>query len=133
MIKDVVVHLPTGASADATIDYAVSVAAAFEAHLTGVAFAPDPFVPPTRGIGAAVPADWIEEEPARAQAAAKATVARFEEAARRDGLAFDSRLLESSFPGAGELFAEVASCFDLSIVPQAEPGKSPLEELVIEG
>jgi len=133
MIKDVVVHLPTRAAADATIDYAVSVAAAFEAHLTGVAFALDPFVPPALGIGDAVPADWIDEEHAQAQAAAKAAVARFEEAGRRNGLAFDARLLDSSLAGAGELFAEVAACFDLSIVRQAEPGKSPLEELVIEG
>ena len=34
MIKDIVLHLSTRASADATIDYAISVASAFEAHLT---------------------------------------------------------------------------------------------------
>jgi hypothetical protein len=133
MIKDTVLHLSTRASADATIDYAVSVAAAFEAHLTGVAFALDPFVPPTMGIGDVTPASWIDEERAQAQAAATAVVARFAEIARRNGLAFETRLIDSSLAGAGDLFAEIAARFDLSIVRQAEPGKAPLEELVIEG
>jgi nucleotide-binding universal stress UspA family protein len=133
MIKDIVLNLSTRASTDATIDYAVSVASAFEAHLTGVAFALDPFVPPTLGIGDVTPAGWIDEERAQAQAAAKAAVARFEEVARRNGIAFNSQLTDSSLAGAGDLFAEIAARFDLSIVRQAEPGKAPLEELVIEG
>ena len=133
MIKDIVLHLSPRASADATIDYAVSVAVAFEAHLTGVAFALDPFVPPTMGIGDITPAGWIDEERAQAQAAATAVVARFAEIARRNGLAFETRLIDSSLAGAGDLFAEIAARFDLSIVRQAEPGKAPLEELVIEG
>ena len=132
MIKDIVLHLSTRASDDGSIDYAVAVASAFEAHLTGIAFALDPFVPPTMGIGDVVPADWIDEERAQGQAAAKAAIARFEEAARRSGIAFESRLLESSLAGAGEMFGEIAARFDLSIVRQAEIGKSPLEELIVE-
>jgi nucleotide-binding universal stress UspA family protein len=133
MIKDIVLHLSSRASGDATIDYAASVALAFEAHLTGVAFALDPFVPPTMGIGDVQPADWIDQERAQAKAVATVAISRFGETARRNGLAFESRLLESSLAGAGELFAEVAARFDLSIMHQAEPGKAPLEELVIEG
>ena len=133
MIKDIVLHLSTRASKDATIDYAVSIAAAFEAHLTGVAFALDPFVPPTMGIGDVTPASWIDEERAQGQAAANAAVARFEEVARRNGIAFNSQLTDSSLAGAGDLFSEIAARFDLSIVRQAEPGRAPLEELVIEG
>jgi nucleotide-binding universal stress UspA family protein len=133
MIKDIVLHLSTRASEDATIGYAASVAQTFEAHLTGVAFALDPFIPPSMGIGDVPPADWIDRERAQAQAAAAAAISRFGETARRDGLAFESRLLESSLAGAGELFAEVAARFDLSIMRQAEPGTAPLEELVVEG
>jgi len=132
MIKDIVCHLSPRAADDASIAYAVSVAGAFEAHLTGVAFALDPFVPPTMGIGDVVPADWIDEERAQARAAAQAAIARFEDAARLNGLAFESRLIESSLVGAGETFGELAARFDLSIVRQAEPGTAPLEELVIE-
>jgi nucleotide-binding universal stress UspA family protein len=132
MIKDIVFHLSPRAPDEASIDYTVSVASAFEAHLTGVAFALDPFVPPTLGIGDVVPADWIDEERAQAQAAATAAIARFEDVARRNGVAFQSRLIDSSLAGAGEIFGELAARFDLSIVRQSEPGKTPLEELVIE-
>ena len=132
MVKDIVLHLSTRASGDATVDYAVSIAASFEAHLTGVAFALDPFVPPTMGIGDVTPASWIDEERAQGQAVAKAAVARFEEVARRNGIAFNSQLTDSSLAGAGDLFSEIATRFDLSIVRQGEPRKAPLEELVIE-
>src|ERR1700731_2669315 len=84
MIKDIAFHLSNRTPGTATIDYAVSVAAAFEAHLAGIAFALDPFIPPTMGIGDMVPADWIDEQREEAQEAADAAIARFEEAARGD-------------------------------------------------
>jgi nucleotide-binding universal stress UspA family protein len=133
MFKDIVVHLSTRTPNDATIDYAVSVAGAFEAHLTGIGFVLDPFVPPTMGIGDVGLADWTDEERAREQAAAAAAIARFEKACGQGGVAFESRSLAASFAGAGEMFGEVAARFDLSIVRQAEPGKAPLEELATEG
>jgi nucleotide-binding universal stress UspA family protein len=132
MIKDIVLHLSTRASDDATIDYAVSVASAFQAHLTAVAFALDPFVPPTMDLGNVVQPDWIDEERARAQAAAAAAIARFEEAAARNAIAFESRQMDSSLAGASDTFGDMAARYDLSIVRQMEPGKLPLEELVIE-
>jgi nucleotide-binding universal stress UspA family protein len=132
MIKDIAFHLSARASEGATIDYAVSVAAAFEAHLAGIAFALDPFVPPTMGIGDAVDAGWIDDQREEAQAAALAAIARFEEAARRNGLSAESRRLDVSLAGAAQTFGRIARCFDLSIVRQAEPGKAPLEDLVIE-
>src|SRR5262249_5598642 len=55
------------------------------------------------------------------------------EVGRRNGIAFDSHQIDSSLAGAGEVFSEIAARFDLSIVRQAEPGRTPLEELVIEG
>jgi len=133
MIRDIVLHISPRASRDATIDYAVSVAGGFDAHLTGVTFAVGPFVPPTIGVGDVMPAEWVEQEWAKAEAAAKAAAARFEDAARRHGIAFDARTLEASVGGAGAIFGEIAARFDLSIIRQAEPGKAPLEERVIEG
>ena len=44
MIKDILVSLPIGRLSDSAVNYAVSVAEAFEAHLTGVAFVHKPFV-----------------------------------------------------------------------------------------
>jgi nucleotide-binding universal stress UspA family protein len=132
MIKDIAFHLSTRAHADAAIDYAVSVAAAFEAHLAGLAFALDPFIPPTMGIGDTMPADWVDDQRAEAQAAALAVIARFEEVARRNRISAESRRLDVSLAGAAQTFGRIARRFDLSMVRQAEPGKAPLEELVIE-
>ncbi len=132
MIKDIAFHLSARASGGATIDYAVSVAAAFEAHLAGIAFALDPFIPPTMGIGDAVPADWIDEQREEAQAAALTVIARFEEVARRNAISAESRRLDASLAGAAEMFGRIARRFDLSIVRQAESGRAPLEDLVIE-
>jgi len=132
MIKDIAFHLSPRANDGAAIDYAISVAVAFEAHLAGIAFALDPFIPPTMGIGDGVPADWIDEQRAEAQAGALALIARFEEAARRNGISAGARRLAASLAGAAEMFGRIARRFDLSIVRQAEPGKAPLEELVIE-
>jgi len=132
MIKDIVLHLSTRTNHPGTLDYAVSVARAFGAHLAGVAFALDPIVPPAMGVGDAVPPAWIDEQRAQAKAAADAAVAAFEEAARRDGISAESRCLDASLAGAATLFGEIARRFDLSIVRQAEPAAGPLEELIVE-
>ena len=41
MIKDILVTLPTGDAPSIALDYAVTVASTFDAHLTGVAFVQD--------------------------------------------------------------------------------------------
>ena len=132
MIKDIVLHLSTRASHTGTLDYAVSVARAFEAHLAGIAFALDPIVPPAMGVGDAVPPAWIDEQRGQATAAADAAIAAFEEAARRDAILAESRRLDASLSGAARLFGEIARRFDLAIVRQAEPDTGPLEELIVE-
>ena len=48
MIKDIVVNLNVGAEAKWASDYAISVAAALDAHLTGVIFLYGPIVPVSR-------------------------------------------------------------------------------------
>ena len=46
MIKDIVVNLNVGAKANRASDYAISVAAALDAHLTGIIFLYGPIVLP---------------------------------------------------------------------------------------
>jgi nucleotide-binding universal stress UspA family protein len=130
MIKDIVVSLVKGADADATIDYAVSLAAAFEAHLAGVAFAYDML--PAAMLIDDVPADWIDDLRAEAEKTAKAALGRFEEASRRAGISAESRWLDASFAGTGDLFGRIARRFDLSVVRQAEPEDHTPAELLIE-
>jgi hypothetical protein len=45
MIRDIVVNLPVGKSADVAASFAVSLAAKFGAHLTGIAFRYEPVIP----------------------------------------------------------------------------------------
>lgn len=130
MLKDIVVNLSVGGAADAATDYAVSVAAAFEAHLAGVAFSYEPTVAEFGYEGVAL--SLIDAERAKATHAAKAAVRKFEESARRNGISAESRLLEATFSNAGDQFAVMARRFDLSVVTQAEPHKMVAEEMIIE-
>ena len=71
MIKDILVSLPIGRLSDSAVNYAVSVAEAFDAHLTGVGFVHEPFVPRTVFSGAAT--GFIAPYRAEVEKAAKAS------------------------------------------------------------
>jgi nucleotide-binding universal stress UspA family protein len=130
MIKDLLVNLATGIKDDTTIDYAVSLADFFDAHLTGVAFAENA-IPPAMLAGE-VPPPWIEEMRKQAQDAALAAVEEFEAAAKRAGISAQAGWLPASLSGPAELFGRMARRFDLSIARQAEPGKATSAPLIIE-
>jgi nucleotide-binding universal stress UspA family protein len=130
MIKDLLVNLATGIKDDATIDYAISLARTFDAHLAGVAFAYDD-VPPAMLAGEVPPA-WIEEFRKEAQDAAKSAVGKFEEAVKRAGISIQAGWLPVSFIGSAEMFARMTRRFDLSVVRQTEPGTSTPAPLIIE-
>ena len=121
MIKDILVSAPVGASSTPAIDYAILVATTFDAHLAGVAFVYQPIVPGMVFDGVA--ANLVESFRAESEKAGKAAVAKFEDAARRAGLPVESHLLDSEAAGAGEMFAQFARHFDLSVVAQIEPEK----------
>jgi nucleotide-binding universal stress UspA family protein len=130
MIKDLLVNLATGINHDATIDYAVSLARTFDAHLAGVAFAYDT-IPPAMLAGE-VPPTWIEALHKEAQDAAQAAVRKFEKAVKRAGISAHAIWLPAGLAGPAELFGRMARRFDLAVVRQAEPGKSTPAPLVIE-
>jgi len=130
MIKDLLVNLTTGIEDDATIDYAISLATTFEAHLAGAAFAEDA-IPPAMLAGEVPPA-WIEEMRKEAQDAAQAAVTKFEAAAKRAAISAQAGWLPASLAGPGELFGRMARRFDLSVVRQAEPGAGATASLLIE-
>ena len=130
MIKDSLVNLATGIENDATIDYAISLATTFEAHLAAAAFAEDA-IPPAMLAGE-IPPPWIEEMRQEAQDAAKAAVAKFEAAAKRAAISAQAGWLPASLDGPAELFGRMARRFDLSVVRQAEPGAGGTASLLIE-
>ena len=130
MIKDLVVNLPVGHRPIAAADYAISIAEAFGAHISGIAFAYEPVVAPT--VMGGVPSDWIDAQRAESAKAANAAITRFEAASQRAGLSAEHRMLPATVGGAADLFGRIARCFDLSVVGQTEPDRPAPEELIIE-
>lgn len=130
MIKDLVVNLPVGHRPIAAADYAISIAEAFGAHISGIAFAYEPVVAPT--VMGGVPSDWIDAQRAESAKAANAAIAHFEAASQRAGLSAEHRMLPATVGGAADLFGRIARRFDLSVVGQTEPDRPAPEELIIE-
>jgi nucleotide-binding universal stress UspA family protein len=130
MIKDVVVHLAAGTDRDPAAQFAISIAAAFQAHIAGIAFAYDPALTPTVLDG--MSAGWIDAQRAENLAAAEQAAARFEEAARRDGVSAEHRIIESSLGSAASRFGRIARHYDLSVVGQTSPDFAVPDDLLIE-
>jgi nucleotide-binding universal stress UspA family protein len=129
MIKDIVVALSMAATRDAAADYALSVAGAFDAHMTGVAFAYEPVIPGTAMGG--IPAGLIESSRAESRKAAKAATERFEKA-QTAGVSLETRIVDATLMGAADLFGRIARRFDLAVVAQAEPDQGGAQDLMIE-
>jgi nucleotide-binding universal stress UspA family protein len=130
MIKHVVVNLWPGNEPDAALDYAVSLAAMFEAHLAGVAFAYEA-VPATMLIDD-VPPVWIDQFLKDAEDAARAAVDKFNAAAAGAKISAEARWWNVGFTGTGEVLGRIARRFDLAVVRQAEPDKGTPAPLIIE-
>ncbi len=130
MIKDIVVNLTVREGGGPAGDYAISLAAALDAHLAGIAFLYDPIVPAS-GTGY-IPAEVIETQQADNEKAAKDAIARFSAASSRAGISAEPLTLSASLAGAGEQFARLARRFDLAVVGQAEPDVSAVEEIIAE-
>ena len=128
MIKDILVNLNVTKEGGPAGDYAVSVAAALQAHLTGTAFIYDPIVP-VSDTGY-IPAEVIEGQEADNEAAAKAAIKKFLEATNRTGISAEPLTISASLAGAGDKFARMARRFDLAIVGQAQPETSTLEDII---
>jgi hypothetical protein len=120
MIKDIVVELSVGERASPAEDYAVSVAAAFDAHVVGIAFLYYPVVPVTDGgytfgdiVGSRsgagnVPPEMIETQQRDNAAATKAAIDRFANATARAGVSAEPLSPGADFGSAGEHFGRIA-------------------------
>lgn len=128
MIKDIIVRVMPDAP---VTDYAISVAAEFQAHLAGVAIASEPIVPGTLFDGFA--ANLVAQQAEDARQAA--TIARddFAKLARKYAVAAEGYVIAGSIADVADSFAQMARCYDLSIVPQSRPHGSSLETMIIEG
>ena len=79
-----------------------------------------------------IPPDFIEEQRRETAEAARGSLARFEEAARRAGVSFGAQVLDGTVAGAADLFGRIARRYDLAIVGQADPDGISVDELIAE-
>jgi nucleotide-binding universal stress UspA family protein len=128
MVKDIIVNLSVTKEGSLVGKYAVSVAAALEAHLTGVAFIYDPVVP-ISGAGY-IPAEVIETQREDNESAAEAAIRSFTAATDQAGISAEPLMTGASLAGAGDQFARMARRFDLAIVGQAQPEISSMEQII---
>ena len=131
MIKDIVANLSLREAPDIAMDFAVSVAVAFNARLAGIAFVYEPIIPVMIDMYG-IPPDVIESQRVESERAAKAAVARLDKAGRDAGLATEAHMLDSAASTAPGVFAGLARRFDLSIVAQAQPDQAALDGLIVE-
>ncbi len=128
MVKDIIVNLSVTEAGSVVGKYAVSVAAALQAHLTGVAFIYDPVVP-ISGAGY-IPAEVIETQREDSETAAAAAIKSFTTASEQAGISAEPLTTGASLAAAGDQFARMARRFDLAIVGQAQPEISSIEQII---
>ncbi len=128
MVKDIIVNLSVTKEGAGVGKYAVSVAAALQAHLTGVAFIYDPVVP-ISGAGY-IPAEVIETQRDDNEIAAEAAIKSFTAASEQAGISAEPLTTSASLAAAGDQFARMARRFDLAIVGQAQPEISSMEQII---
>jgi nucleotide-binding universal stress UspA family protein len=129
MIKDIVVNLSVGKPRDVAGDFAVSAAALFGAHVSGLAFASEL---PIGSIGDSISTAIFDTYRADQKAAAEHAVSAFTSRARLAGVTFDSRIIAESVPEAATAFGVMARHYDLSVVAQGEPDDDGIEGLAIQ-
>jgi nucleotide-binding universal stress UspA family protein len=129
MIKDIVVKL-SASSYDHAGAYAISLAAAFGAHVTAIAFAYEPeILPDPSGQGSRRFMRAREEN----EQAAGAAAAAFEKQAGDAGVTAGARAITTTISAGYDLFGRIARRFDLAVVGQDDPEKESAEGLIAEG
>jgi nucleotide-binding universal stress UspA family protein len=131
MIKDIVVNLTIGVERDAAVNYAVSLASIFKAHLVGVAFVYDPKVSANLIVG--IPAELIDAQRAATKHLANEAVARFEALAKQAGVTTELQMIDVAPGHVGDTFGRLSRSFDLSVIRQAEPNRAEQQVPIIEG
>jgi nucleotide-binding universal stress UspA family protein len=131
MIKDIVVNLALIGAHDPAARYAVSVAQAFGAHVTGIVFVYDPVISPSIMDG--VSAEWIDAQRDESRTMAQAAIESFERLAEGAGVQAEHRIIEATLGGATDMFGRIARRFDLVVVGQREPDRMSPADLFAEG
>jgi nucleotide-binding universal stress UspA family protein len=133
-LKDILVHLDSEAGTGAgerRQGFAISLAAAHDAHLTGLIFALEPTIPPM--IMGEVPGSLLESQRERSIEAAQAAAAKFTDAANMAGIKSEVRIVNCTEAAAGPTLAVHGRTSDMVIVGQPEPDDVlAIRELLVE-
>lgn len=137
-IKNVLVRLKTGRQDSPAEKYAISMAAALDAHITGIAFAYDS-IGSVSQLGYMVAAvgeerQWPDTEKQQwldNKEAARAALDRFSKAADRAALSFEPIMSPADPADIGSRFGRIARLYDLSVVDQ--PESNGPEQRIVEG
>ena len=117
--KDLLVHVDDTRGCAARIQAAVDLAAAHEAHLTGVYTIADPS--PAVFATGHLPLEVLDSLQQRVGERAEAALARFAEVAGRNQISFETRLDRVLYTEVADALATNARYADLAIVGQADP------------
>ena len=128
-MKDLIVKLEHDKSHDQALNFAVSVAETFNAHLAGVAYGTLAGLPDYGMAG--VPGSVIAEILAQSEQAARTALTRFHALAGRNGISISDHLVLDTGFGTADTFASFARHYDLSILRQTDE-EGPDNGLVIE-
>ena len=131
MIKDILVNLRVGDRPDVATPFAVSVAAALNAHLTATVFRCEPIIPVMVDMYG-IPPTIIESQRLEIDKGARAAVSRFEDASRRAGIAGEAQFIDAPVDGAPGMLASIARRFDLTVLAQPQEAERTLGRLFIE-
>jgi hypothetical protein len=111
MIKDIVAHIPAGSTRDNVTSFAVSTAAEFKAHLTGIVFRYEPIVPVMVDMYG-VPPEVVESQRIDNEKIANSALEKFNETIQGTGVSGDAHAIDASVDGAAGMFAGMARRFD---------------------
>jgi nucleotide-binding universal stress UspA family protein len=119
MIKNLIVNLATGTDRDPARDYALTICEAFNAHIVGMAFLYEHFLP---GFALSdLPAKLLAEVVREQKKTVDAAVERFHAAATRSLLSAEHIVDKVEERVAPAVLASMARQFDLSVIMQSDP------------
>jgi nucleotide-binding universal stress UspA family protein len=121
--QDLLVHLDDGKGCARRVDAAVRLAASHGAHLTG--FYPIVEIPLLNYIRERIPRDLQARMAAEAKAQAEAALRTFREAAKRGGIAYETRTDQALDTSLASVLGMHARYADLVVLGQVDPDQPP--------
>jgi nucleotide-binding universal stress UspA family protein len=130
MFKDIAVLLETDAKADVVTPFAISFAAAFGAHLTGIGIAVDIMVPAP--MMSEIPSNVFAAAFEKAKLDANRAGVRFERDGKLAGVSTTNLLIAATKEMADDEFSILARHFDLTLLQQSDPDSVGDDKALIE-